>query len=258
MGFSAAVVGAFGPMLSPGFVQVAHELDISINTLSQATAWLILTLGLSLFFVSPIAKTFGRRPIYIVAIAIMFATSVWGAFSKNYSSFLASRIVSGFGMAPYEVLVQNTVGDLYFVHQRATRIAVWNLFLLCGITGGSLVSGYIIEVSRIEVSKRDLTDKREGHRVEMDLRNLCHLLWGFHFSCHILGPGNRLCSTTTSREVYGSPCSNIRRRETRTRCRLQRRRSSITTKAIPSSLSVWRIERAILENTSIFNWEEIQ
>lgn len=79
----------------------------------------------------------------------MFATSVWGAYSKNYSSFLASRIVSGFGMAPYEVLVQNTVGDMYFVHQRATRIAVWNLFLLSGIAGGSLVSGYIIEVSLI-------------------------------------------------------------------------------------------------------------
>ncbi|CAG8949735.1 hypothetical protein HYFRA_00004054 [Hymenoscyphus fraxineus] len=145
VGLSAAVVGAFGPMLSPGFVQISHELDISINTLSQATAWLILTLGISLFFISPIAKTFGRRPVFIIAISIMFATSVWCAFSKNYDSFLASRIVSALGMAPYEVIVANTVGDLYFVHQRATRMAVWNLFLLCGIAGGSLISGYIIE-----------------------------------------------------------------------------------------------------------------
>jgi MFS family permease len=48
-------------------------------------------------------------------------------------------------MAPYEVLVQATISDLYFVHQRATRIAVWNLFLLCGICGAGFVSGYIIE-----------------------------------------------------------------------------------------------------------------
>jgi MFS family permease len=34
---------------------------------------------------------------------------------------------------------------LFFVHERATRIAVWNLFLLTGIAGGALVSGYIIE-----------------------------------------------------------------------------------------------------------------
>jgi len=48
-------------------------------------------------------------------------------------------------MAPYEVLVQATISDLYFVHERGTRIAVWNLFLLTGICGAGFVSGYIIE-----------------------------------------------------------------------------------------------------------------
>jgi hypothetical protein len=56
VGFSAAVVGAFGPMLSPGFVQIAAELGISVNTLAQSTAWLILTIGLSLFIANPLAK----------------------------------------------------------------------------------------------------------------------------------------------------------------------------------------------------------
>ena len=40
----------------------------------------------------------------------MFATSVWGAATKEYNSFLASRIIGGIGMAPYEVLVQCTIG----------------------------------------------------------------------------------------------------------------------------------------------------
>ena len=44
-----------------------------------------------------------------------------------------------------KVLVQCTIGDLYFVHERATRLAVWNLFLLCGIAGGAMISGYIIQ-----------------------------------------------------------------------------------------------------------------
>ena len=48
-------------------------------------------------------------------------------------------------MAPYEVLVQATISDLYFVHERATRLAVWNVFLLCGIAGAGFISGYIIE-----------------------------------------------------------------------------------------------------------------
>lgn len=145
VGLSASVVGAFGPMLSPGFVEIAADLHISINTLAQSTAWLILTIGLGLFIANPLAKIYGKRPVYIVAIAIMFATSVWGAATTEYNSFLASRIIAGVGMAPYEVLVQCTIGDLYFVHERATRIAVWNLFLLTGISGGALVAGYIIQ-----------------------------------------------------------------------------------------------------------------
>lgn len=133
-------------MLSPGFVQVSSDLGITVEILSQATAWLILTIGLSLFITNPLAKIIGRRPVYIFAICIMFATSVWGAAVTSYSSFLASRIIGGIGMAPYEILVQCTIGDMYFVHERATRIAVWNLFLLAGIAGGALVSGYIIEL----------------------------------------------------------------------------------------------------------------
>ena len=102
VGLSAAVVGAYGPMLSPGFVEVSQDLNISIETLSQATAWLILTIGLALFITNPLAKLYGRRPIWILAIIIMFVTSVWAGATSTYNSFLASRIVGGIGMAPYE------------------------------------------------------------------------------------------------------------------------------------------------------------
>ncbi|KAI8633644.1 major facilitator superfamily domain-containing protein [Xylariaceae sp. FL1651] len=145
VGLSAAVVGAYGPMLSPGFVEIAADLDITVNTLSQATAWVILLIGLSLFIFNPMAKKVGRRPVYAISSIIMLTGSVWGAVSQNYGSFLASRIYSGVGMAPYEVLVQCTIADMYFVHERATRIAIWNMFLLCGISGGALIAGYIIE-----------------------------------------------------------------------------------------------------------------
>jgi hypothetical protein len=58
-------------------------------------------------------------------------------------------------MAPYEVLVQATISDLYFVHERGTRIAVWNLFLLTGICGAGFVSGYIIEFLGYEWVRRN-------------------------------------------------------------------------------------------------------
>ncbi|RMY88658.1 hypothetical protein D0862_10386 [Hortaea werneckii] len=142
---NASIVGAYGPMLGPGFVPISAQLGITVNTLSQATAWLVLTLGLCVFFFNPAAKIWGKRPIYVFCSLLLVIVSIWGAVADTYSSFLGSRILGALGMAPYEVLVQATISDLYFVHQRATRIAVWNLFLLCGICGAGFVSGYIIE-----------------------------------------------------------------------------------------------------------------
>ncbi|KAK3725445.1 hypothetical protein LTR37_000415 [Vermiconidia calcicola] len=145
VGMSAAVVGAYGPMLGPGFVPIAAELGITVIVLSEATAWLILTLGICVFFFNPIAKIYGKRPVYVFASIVLFVVSIWGAVADTYGSFLGSRILGALGMAPYEVLVQATISDMYFVHQRATRLAVWNLFLLCGICGAGFISGYIIE-----------------------------------------------------------------------------------------------------------------
>jgi MFS family permease len=57
-------------MLSPGFVEIAADLNITVNTLSQATAWVILLIGLSLFIFNPIAKKVGRRPVYAISSII--------------------------------------------------------------------------------------------------------------------------------------------------------------------------------------------
>lgn len=132
-------------MLSPGFIKIAEELDISVSKLAKTTGYMILTMGLSLLLISPFAKIYGRRPIYIFAIIMLVISSIIGGAAKNFHDFQSSRIIGAFGLAPFEFLVQSTIGDLYFVHERATRIAFWNLCLLCGINAGSVIAGYVIQ-----------------------------------------------------------------------------------------------------------------
>ena len=65
-------------------------------------------------------------------IIVIFSSAWGGANGKNYTSLLWARIFQGVGLAPFEALVNASVGDLYFVHERGKRMALSNLALFGG------------------------------------------------------------------------------------------------------------------------------
>lgn len=141
-----AIVGAWGPMISPGFVEMAAQFHMSYNSLNGGLGWAIFAIGISCFITNGLSVKFGRRPILIGGNLFLFISSVWAYFAKDYKSLLASRIFGAIGMSPFEVLVTAVIGDIYFVHERGLRLAVWGLCLSVGVGGGSCISGYIIQV----------------------------------------------------------------------------------------------------------------
>jgi MFS family permease len=46
------------------------------------------------------------------------------------------RGIQGAAGAPVETLVTSTVSDLFFVHQRGQKLAIWGLAVLCGVLLG--------------------------------------------------------------------------------------------------------------------------
>lgn len=91
---NAAVVGAYGPMLGPGFVPISQQLGITVEVLSQSTAWLILCLGLCVFIFNPLAKIYGKRPVYVLASLVLVIVSIWVSLSKgSYVSTACSSFV---------------------------------------------------------------------------------------------------------------------------------------------------------------------
>lgn len=82
-------------MLGPGFVPIAKELGITVVILSESTAWLILTLGLCVFFFNPAAKIWGKRPIYVFCSIVLFVVSIWAC--RMQSGWLVARADEGTG-----------------------------------------------------------------------------------------------------------------------------------------------------------------
>lgn len=89
------------------------------------TGYHLLGVGLAGLLFVPSARIWGKRHIYLLAMVLVIASSVWGgATGKNYISFLLARVMQGVGLAPFEALVNASVGDMYCVHERGVRMAV--------------------------------------------------------------------------------------------------------------------------------------
>lgn len=90
-------------------------------------------MGLAGFIFVASGRIWGKRHLYIGGTILIVISSVWGGASgHNYNSLMAARFFQGVALAPFEALVNASVGDLYFVHERGKRMALSNLSLFGG------------------------------------------------------------------------------------------------------------------------------
>lgn len=72
----------------------------------------------------------------------MIVSSAWGGASgSNYNCMVAARVFQGIALAPFESLVNASVGDLYFVHVSIHRSAGASKIVLIVIIGAWQANG---------------------------------------------------------------------------------------------------------------------
>jgi MFS family permease len=115
-------------------VPLAEEYGIPLQTFTlgcQGSCIAAIAVG-SLVFNSLAVKV-GKRPIYIVSSIGLMISCFWAAEAKSFASLAGARAVQGFCMAPMEALVPASISDIWFLHERGFRNAIFNLGVLGGI-----------------------------------------------------------------------------------------------------------------------------
>jgi MFS family permease len=75
-----------------------------------------LGVGVAGILFVPSARIWGKRHLFLLGTVLIIASSAWGGASRGYGSLVWARVFQGIGTAPFEALVNASVGDLYFVH----------------------------------------------------------------------------------------------------------------------------------------------
>ncbi|KAJ5385549.1 MFS general substrate transporter [Penicillium concentricum] len=132
-----------GPLLAAGTVEVSVDLGVSVTDIALLTGYLLLAAGASGFFVSALARKFGKRPLYLLSSLLAVVGCIIGEVAKEYSTLVGARVIQGLAMAAYESLILTSIGDLFFVHERGTRVSAV-MFILTAINNGvSIIAGVI-------------------------------------------------------------------------------------------------------------------
>ncbi|KAL4896550.1 major facilitator superfamily domain-containing protein [Aspergillus ambiguus] len=123
---------------------VNAELGFSFAILNDSYAAGCGSLCIGGVILIPFALKYGRRPIYVLSTAFQCGISVWTARMMNVADLMLVNILSCFVGALAEVLVQMTIADIYFVHQRGLMNGIYVWFMNVGTSLSPLAGGYIV------------------------------------------------------------------------------------------------------------------
>jgi MFS family permease len=122
---------------------LVKEFSVDFKQVSNWSGYQFWASGIAGLCSSAIAKTYGKRPVYLLSIILCFAGVLWNVFVNSPSHFLGARFVQGLGIGAFETIIPSSIGDMFFVHERGKRIAFYNLCFLGTTYFEPVLGGYI-------------------------------------------------------------------------------------------------------------------
>ena len=119
--------------------QIGFSWDI-LND-SYAAGCAALAIGGPLLI--PFALKFGRRPVYVFSTACQLAFAIWSAKIYTVGDLIATNTLNCFFGALAECIVQMTVADVFFVHQRGRMNSMYCWAMTIGTSLAPMAGGYI-------------------------------------------------------------------------------------------------------------------
>jgi MFS family permease len=139
-------VGALGPLITSATVPLSIQFNCTISEfISGTNGGLIVAIGLFGIIGNAMSVVVGKRPVYTLGNILCAVSCFWCAYATNLKSLTAARVIQGFGIAPFEILVPPSISDYHFVHTRGIMMSLFNFGVLGGINLASPIAGGIID-----------------------------------------------------------------------------------------------------------------
>ncbi|GAA5942158.1 uncharacterized protein JCM15063_002022 [Sporobolomyces koalae] len=145
--FQVAFYAMMGPFSAaaviPAFEAFTEDFNISITQASYTVSIVILFLCSFLIF-GPIANRIGRRPVLLVSLIIAAGCHLAGAYVHSYGTMMTVRVFQGIFLSPPLSIGASMINEMFFLHEKASKLGVWTLLTTLGPPVAPLVFGPVI------------------------------------------------------------------------------------------------------------------
>ncbi|KAI9041846.1 major facilitator superfamily domain-containing protein [Aspergillus affinis] len=120
------------------------ELGYDSEYLTYSYAAGLAGLGVGCVLFIPAAVLLGRKPVYLCASLTMVFVNVGQALFRTKAQYIVLQVLAGLAGSVNDTIIQMTIIDLFFVHQRATVNGIYCVMVVAGTYLSLIPAGYII------------------------------------------------------------------------------------------------------------------
>ena len=129
--------------IQSAFVDIAEDLNISVQKASYLTSLVIAILGGAPLFWRPISHVYGRRPVFLLSLICSLIGNVGCAVSHSYGTMGLCRALTAFFISPAASIGSAVVSETFFKHERGTYMGVWTTMVTLGVPVAPFIFGFV-------------------------------------------------------------------------------------------------------------------
>jgi multidrug resistance protein len=146
MSFSTLVVVMYSTSYTSGIPGMMRTFGIQSKTLVVLGITTYLGgLALGSIILAPLSEMYGRRPVYLIAVAVFTILIIPCALSNNLAQILVMRFFGAIAGAAMISNAPGTVSDIVNDDYRALAFSIWSLGPMNGPVVGPLVGGFVYQ-----------------------------------------------------------------------------------------------------------------
>ncbi|OJJ31457.1 hypothetical protein ASPWEDRAFT_54605 [Aspergillus wentii DTO 134E9] len=120
------------------------ELGFDSGFLNNSYAAGLAGMTVGCIFFIPAALIFGRKPVFFIASLTMVLVNVGQALFRTKTQYIVLQVIAGLAGSINDTIIQMTISDLFFVHQRATMNGIYSVMVVIGTYLSLIPAGYIV------------------------------------------------------------------------------------------------------------------